>query len=413
MMRMIGRTRLVTMMRAAGAAVLAVGVAGTAFAADQVDGAAPAAKPLTTAASLAVTTPDDKAAPAKKEEEQDPPANPMVEFLKQTEISGFVDGYYLWAFNESDPQLRNFDINHNSFSLNYAEIAFAKPVSETSRGGFRVDFGAGDTADLVNLFEPGGTNYLKYVQQAYVSYLAPVGSGLTIEFGKFVTPAGAEVIENKDNFNYSRGLLFALAIPYYHMGARVGYAVNDKVSVTGYLVNGWNNVIDNNDAKTVGVSLAVKPNAKLALYQNYFVGDEWSSDVDGGTRNLLDTVLSYAATDKLTLLGNFDYGRDELDGDTIDWLGFAGSFKYQATDKFAVAPRFETLADGARFVTGGTDRVSSVTLTGEYKAVGGLMTRFEYRTDFSDDPFFRDDSDDLKKNQTTLSVAFIYAFSSK
>ena len=67
-------------------------------------------------------------------------------------------------------------------------------------------------------------------------------------------------------------------------------------------------------------SLAIKPNAKLALYQNYLVGDEWSSDVDdGGTRNLFDTVLSYAATDKLTLLGNFDYGRDELDGETVDW----------------------------------------------------------------------------------------------
>ena len=47
--------------------------------------------------------------------------------------------------------------------------------------------------------------------------------------------AGAEVIENKDNLNYSRGLLFALAIPYYHMGARVGYAFSDKVSLTGYL----------------------------------------------------------------------------------------------------------------------------------------------------------------------------------
>ena len=70
------------------------------------------------------------------------------------------------------------------------------------------------------------------------------------------------MIESKDNFNYSRGLLFALAIPYYHMGARVGYAVSDKVSVTGYLVNGWNNVKDNNDAKTVGASLAIKPTAR-------------------------------------------------------------------------------------------------------------------------------------------------------
>ncbi len=415
MKRMIGRTGLVTMMRAAGTAVLAVGVAATAFAADPVGGVAPVAKPLTTAASVLASAQDDKATPDKAGEAQDPAAaNPVVEFFKQTEISGFVDGYYLWNFNEGDTQLRNFDTSHNAFSLNYAEIAFAKPASETSRGGFRVDFGAGDTAELVNLYEPGGTDYLKYVQQAYVSYLAPVGKGLTIDFGKFVTPAGAEVIENKDNFNYSRGLLFALAIPYYHTGFRLGYAVNDKVSVTGFLVNGWNNVKENNDAKTVGVSLGLKPNAKTGLFVNYLVGDEWAEDVDGGTRNLVDVVGSYAVTDKLSLLGNFDYGSDKVEGDSVDWVGVAGYLKYQVTDAFAVSPRVETLTDSSRFVTGGTERVSSVTLTGEYKAKGGLITRFEYRTDFASDPFFEgDDDDDLKDNQTTLSVAFIYAFSSK
>ena len=143
---------------------------------------------------------------------QDPaPAAPS--FLQSIEVYGLVDGYYGWAFNEVGPALRNFDVNHNNFSLNYVEFAIAKPVTEQSRAGFRADFGAGDTADLVNLFEPGGTNYLKYVQQAYVSYLVPAGKGLTVDFGKFVTPAGAEVIESKDNFNYSRGLLFALGHP--------------------------------------------------------------------------------------------------------------------------------------------------------------------------------------------------------
>ena len=114
-------------------------------------------------------------------------------------------------------------------------MALGKADHRDSRGGFRLDFDAGDTADMVNAFEPGGTDFLNYVQQAYACFLAPVGNGLTIDFGKFVTPAGAEVIENKDNLNYSRGLLFALAIPYYHMGVRLGYAINDKVSVTGYL----------------------------------------------------------------------------------------------------------------------------------------------------------------------------------
>ena len=40
------------------------------------------------------------------------------------------------------------------------------------------------------------------------------------------------------------------------------------------------------------------------------------------------------------------------------------------------------------------------------------MTRFEFRTDFSDEDYFVKD-DGLKSTQTTLSVSFIYAFSSK
>ena len=111
---------------------------------------------------------DDKATPV-------PPT-----FLQSIQVTGFVDTYYSWNFNQSSPEaLRNFDVTHNSFSLNYAEIAVAKVPTEQSRGGFRVDFGAGDTATLVNAFEPGGTDFLKYVQQAYVSVLA--GKGLTLE----------------------------------------------------------------------------------------------------------------------------------------------------------------------------------------------------------------------------------------
>ena len=73
------------------------------------------------------------------------------------------------------------------------------------------------------------------LKEAYVSYLAPVGKGLQVDFGKFVTPMGAEVIESKDNWNYSRSILFGYAIPFYHFGVRAKYAFNDKYSLTGFL----------------------------------------------------------------------------------------------------------------------------------------------------------------------------------
>ena len=82
--------------------------------------------------------------------------------------------------------------------------------------------------------------------------IGPVGKGLQLDFGKFVTPMGAEVIETKDNWNYSRSLLFALAIPYYHAGLRATYNFSDKFAASAYLVNGWNDVVDNNHGKTIG-----------------------------------------------------------------------------------------------------------------------------------------------------------------
>jgi Putative beta-barrel porin-2, OmpL-like. bbp2 len=364
---------------------------------------APIAASLTASAAA-----DDTASP--KTEDQ---AAPAPDFLHSIDIYGFVDGYYLWNFNKVDPVLRNFDVNHNTFSLNYVELAIAKTATEQSRAGFRVDFGAGDTADMVNAFEPGGSDYLKHVQQAYVSFLAPVGKGLTVDFGKFVTPAGAEVIETKDNWNYSRGILFAWAIPYYHMGARVGYAVNDKVSLTGYLMNGWNNVKENNDDKTGAISVTVKPNAKLTWIGNYIVGKEQAEDADGGTRQLFDTVATYAATDKVSVLGNFDYGRDKSSGADVDWYGVAVGLKYQANDKWSVSPRYEIFKDDDGFSTGTAQTLQEFTLTGEYKIPAGLIARVEFRTDFSDEEFFPKDSGSFEKSQPTVLIGLIYAFSNK
>ena len=63
-------------------------------------------------------------------------------------------------------------------------------------------------------------------------------------------PIGAEPTETANNWNYSRSLLFAWAAPYYHVGVRATLPVTDTVSVSGFLVNGWNNAQDNNRGKT-------------------------------------------------------------------------------------------------------------------------------------------------------------------
>ena len=165
------------------------------------------------------------------------------------DVTGFVDVYYGYNFNQVDPIARTFDIQHNTFSLSLAEIAFAKGVSADSRVGFRVDLDFGKTADLVAAFEPesDGKEIYKHIEQAYLSLLT---GKVTWDAGKFVTPIGGEVIESQDNWNYTRSILFGYAIPFYHVGVRATVAASDKVTVAGYLVNGWNNTSEINGDKT-------------------------------------------------------------------------------------------------------------------------------------------------------------------
>jgi hypothetical protein len=362
----------------------------------------------------------DEVAEIKKEvvaiQEENKKNAGFLNFFRDVEMSGQVDGYYGYNFNHPDRNFntgRNFDFNHNSFSLNYAEIVFEKKNDLKDRLGYRLDVGFGQTADFVHATDPVGGEVIKHIQQAYASYVAPVGKGLTVDFGKFVTPNGAEVIETKDNFNYSRSFLFTYAIPYYHAGFRAKYGFNDKVALTGFLVNGWNNVVDNNGGKTYGASLALTPTKRLAITQNYMGGPEQLND-SKHWRHLSDTVVTLLPSDKLTLMGNFDYGKDTLSsGRTGYWTGFAGYLRYAFTNKLAFAPRYEIFSDHDGFTTGLAQTLKSLTLTQEVKLSNKLLTRFEFRRDMSDANFFSKSFGRTVQNQNTLLIGFSYAFSTR
>jgi hypothetical protein len=343
-------------------------------------------------------------------------------FLKDIEVSGIVDGYYSYNNNKVDmfTQGRAFDVRHNAFSLQMGKISLEKKNSVDSPLGFRIDLAAGETVDrIISVSDSSRNDATKHVLQAYGSYVAP--GGLTIDFGKFYTPIGAEVVDTKDNFNYSRAWLFTYG-PYYHMGLRAKYAFNDKVAVTGFLVNGWDNVFENNvkNGKTVGVQLGLTPTKKFALTQTFMSGPEAPlanvplPSARDNWRHISDTVATVFVTDKLTLLGNFVHGRDgDNAGRRGSWTGFAGYFKYAFTDKLAFSPRFEVLNDSDGLRTGTAQTVKDITLTQEIKLANNFITRFEYRRDFSNQRFFTNSAGVAKDNQNTFIIGLSYFFTSR
>ena len=378
--------------------------------------AEPAAAPATPPASAAVSTSTPAPAPAP---------TGLAGLLGPTTISGFVDTYY--GYNSNQPagrtnQYHNFDINSGQFGLNMIELVADKtPDAAASRVGYHIALGFGQAMNQVNATEigPGGTelNFDQYLKEGYLEYLAPVGKGLQINVGKFVTPAGAEVIESKDNWNYTRGILFAWAIPYFHYGMSAKYAFNSKFAVTGYLVNGWNNSVDNNSGKTTGFSAAWTPNAKFSLIENYLVGPE-QTDINGNFRHLSDTVLIYNATPKLSLMANYDYGHDRPVGafNSVHWSGIAGYVKYVLNDKWTVAGRGEYFNDHDGFETGATQNLSEFTFTLQRMLASKIMSRLEFRRDMSSADTFPYRAGPPAygpvDSQNTVTLGLIYAFSS-
>src|SRR6202048_1393352 len=353
--------------------------------------------------------------------------------------SGLVDGYYSFNFNhpgDKGPactgaagpvtptlcgnQLYNFNEKPNQFSLNMAKLSMAHSPDPI---GFQVDLGFGRAFDTIAQVGEKQPEIFRYIEQAYVSLKPAKAKGLELDFGKFVTSAGAEVIETNGNWNYSRSLLFSWAIPYYHMGLRTSIPIGKYFTGGVQVVNGWNNVEDNNSGKTIGLT-GVGTTKKFAWSNAYYAGPE-NPGTNKGWRQLFDTTLLLTPSDKLNAYINFDYGQNRSFPETVpplsNWYGIAAAVHFQPTGKWAVTPRLEWFKDRDGFATGTgvAQDLKEVTLTGEYKMIEGILGRLEYRHDWSNKPFFVRGTSfgeygiGHSKNQDTLTIGFVAFFGPK
>jgi hypothetical protein len=374
--------------------------------------------PSTSAAT--VTPAEPEAAPRATGENgsNENAAGSVKNFFASTDVSGFVDGYYGYNFNQPHSLVtpyRSFEGPTNQFSLNMIELIFDRPAdANKGRLGYRLAFGYGNAMNAVNAADPGGLGFAQYLKEGYLSYLAPVGKGLQVDFGKFVTPHGAEVIESKDNWNYTRGILFGYAIPFYHFGVRTKYTFNDKVWMAGYLVNGWNNIVDNNSGKTYGASIGWSPSSKFSLVQNYMAGPEMTG-TNSNWRQLSDTVVTLSPTSRLSFMLNYDYGRgDRVAGllNPVNWQGWAGYVRYAMTDHNAFAARYEWYDDPEGFTTGVAQQLKEFTTTYEHRIGSGFSTKLEFRRDYSNQPTFVKGSVPAAA-QNTMAAGLVYAFDAR
>src|SRR5439155_22469552 len=137
---------------------------------------------------------------------------------------------------------------------------------------------------------------------------------------------------------------------------------SDKVTLSGFVVNGWNNVVDNNNGKTVGGQVVLKPVSKLTFTQNYTVGKEQADDA---VRHLVDSIATVDVTPKLSLMANYDYGMDRSGSARVRWQGFAAYGRFSPLPKLKISPRIEWFDDPQGFETGKAQTLKEGTLTAD------------------------------------------------
>lgn len=377
-------------------------VGGLASASAQED---PCAAPDAVPAAEEPAAPDDAVEPAPSAEPVAASAEPS--WADKVTLAGLVDGFLSIPFQGelTDPsRLRVFDGANGSFTLAYAELAVSMPAAPA---GFRVDLGFGPVADLTSLETTtagtppvtvtGPSEVSKHVQQAYASFKLPGSRAIVVDAGKFVTTAGSEVIEAKDNWLYTRSILFGYAIPFTHTGVRLTAAMNDQLTLQAMVVNGWDVGFDNNKDKTFGASALYAGNG-LTGAANVLVGKD-GSDV----RVLADLVVGKKLGDKLAVNLNLDFGKE---GDA-SWYGAAAMLRATVSRSLSLTARGEHFQDpdGAR--TGVADGAFTEVTLGAGVPIGGNgELRFEGRVDLASDDVFDGGSSSTQATATAAALAW-------
>jgi hypothetical protein len=348
-----------------------------------------------------------------------PALAPPMWSIGSIDFSGYLDGYY--SFNANRPSdtangqtndFYNFSDKTDQFNLSAAKLTInhdADPI------GVHIDLLFGRTNILLHPATDLSTD--SYIEQAYVSAKPAKVHGTEVDVGQFVTSAGAEVIEAKDDWNYSRSLLFSWATPYYHFGLRTTTPVTKTWTAGLQVVNGWNNVVDNNGGVTIGLTSALtKP--KYGWAANYYTGPE-NANTQKGYRILGDTTLTLTPTAKLSAYVNYDYvqNRTALPATVRNvsqhLSGVAFAVHEAVTSNASLTGRFEFFHDNSGFSTGTAQKLKEFTATYEYKWAAGLLSRVEYRRDWSDQKVFHKGNLGMAQAQSTLTVAMIAFFGPK
>ena len=279
-----------------------------------------------------------------------------------------IQGGFSW--NPSYPRGRNnfgqlFTDRANEPMLNQILLTAARPIDPKATGydiGFKLQGMYGSDArytHFLGVFDRTINNRLQFdITEANVLVHTPwiTPGGIDFKVGLFTTPLGVETIDPSPNAFYTRSYIFNFGLPFKHAGALATVHVNDVLDLYGGLDTGTNTTIgrggDNNGALggIFGFGLNLMGGKLVVLALSHIGPDNPSRTVpnaDRYNRTYNDVAITYKPTDKLTLISEFNYVRDDFAN--AEAYGFAQYVGYALTDTVTLNARGEVFRDGRGF----------------------------------------------------------------
>jgi hypothetical protein len=308
---------------------------------------------------------------------------------------GFVDLGYSLDFNFPENHLfrnRSTTPRVNELDLNMAGVYVRKDATEESRWGMELmGHGGQDALNFAfgtNLPKVEGSDALRHFGRANVSYLAPVGNGLTLQAGLFNSFIGYESLYAKDNFNYTRAWIADYS-PYVMFGANAQYAFDDKWSGAFFVINEYFHLQNANSLPSYGAQVSYIPNTSWLFKQTVYYGPDQSDTSLEFWRFFSDSIVEWKAHDDLTLTGEYQLGTQPMatpGNPRAFYMGAALPMRWHISGPWSVTLRPEVYWDRNGLMTGSEQFIRAVTTTGEYKFPyqwTNMIARLEHRYDES------------------------------
>jgi hypothetical protein len=308
--------------------------------------------------------------------------------------NAFVDAGYLLDFNHPANHLfrdRGTTFKVDELDLNMAAAGVKKLPSENSRWGMEFavqagkdseNFGFSATAPNVS-----GADALRHFGLADVSYLAPLGKGLTIQAGLFNSLIGYDSLYAKDNFTYTRPWGGDYT-PYLMFGVNASYPFSKKITATVFVINDYFHLAHPNSVPSFGGQFADLATTRITFKETVLYGPHQANTALEFWRLFSDSILEWKR-DRLTLAFEYQVGTERVDRTGTPralWMSAQLPAHRVVHGPWSVTARPEIAWDRDGRWTGSAQLIKALTTTLEYRfpyRKTNTIARLEYRLDDS------------------------------